>query len=98
MKLHKITKFIQRGFQILTMKGGFHQIEKDLKKQHYTSTEKKDIHSTSIIVMVDGKYVHGGLSDRIRGITSIYHYCKDHQIPFYLNYTYPFKMEDYLEP
>ena len=98
MKLQKITKFIQRGFEILTMKGGFHQIEKDLKKRYYTSTEKKDIHSTSIIVMVDGKYVHGGLSDRIRGITSIYHFCKDHQIPFYLNYTYPFKMEDYLEP
>lgn len=98
MKVRKITKFIQRGFDILTMKGGFHQIEKNLKEQYYTSTEKKGIHSMSIIVMVDGKYVHGGLSDRIRGITSIYHFCKQHHIPFHLNYTYPFSMEDYLEP
>ena len=34
----------------------------------------------------------------MRGIASIYGYCKRRKIPFYLYHTYPFKMENYLCP
>ncbi len=47
---------------------------------------------------IDGRIVHGGLSDRLRGICAIYDICKREQIPFYLSFTYPFNLEHYLEP
>lgn len=48
--------------------------------------------------MVDGRYVHGGLSDRLKGITSIYRYCQLHKINYKLYHVYPFRLSDYLEP
>lgn len=50
------------------------------------------------IAMVDGEAFHGGMCDRFKGIISLYAYCKHHQIPFRIKYTYPFKLEDYLSP
>lgn len=54
--------------------------------------------NNGIICMFDGSYMHGGLTDRFRGICSIYDFCKKHQIPFYICYTKPFNLTDYLIP
>ena len=51
-----------------------------------------------VVIMFDGKCAHGGLTDRLRGITSVYSYCKEHGIPFYVHFVHPFSLEDYLEP
>lgn len=48
--------------------------------------------------MIDGRAIHGGLTDRLRGICSVYTYCKQKGIPFHLNAVFPFKLEDYLVP
>lgn len=51
-----------------------------------------------IIAMIDGESFHGGLCDRFKGIISLYAYCKKHNYPFRIRYTYPFNLEDFLSP
>ena len=50
-----------------------------------------------IVFFVDGRGFHGGLCDRFKGIVSVYHYCLCNGICFKINYTYPFKLSDFLE-
>lgn len=78
---------------------GFHQSEQELKAQYYSENSKTiELKSTEIVFMVDGRFIHGGLTDRLRGITSLYHYCKERGIQYYLNYTYPFELSQFLKP
>ena len=51
-----------------------------------------------VVVMIDGKLCHGGLTDRFCLIMSVYSYCKVHGIPFKLYYVYPCKLTDILMP
>lgn len=51
-----------------------------------------------IIVIINGKRIHGGLTDRFRHIMSIYYYCKQHNLEFKLSYTYPCPLEAILLP
>jgi hypothetical protein len=44
-----------------------------------------------------GKW-HGGFADRIKGIVSLFHYCLCKNIPFKINYTFPFELSDFLQP
>ena len=78
---------------------GFHQSEHELKAKYYSEDSKTiELKSTEIVFMVDGRFIHGGLTDRLRGITSLYHYCKERGIQYYLNYSYPFELAQFLEP
>lgn len=52
----------------------------------------------AVIVMIDGKYGHGGLADRFRHILSIYSYCKQHGLEFKLLYVYPYDLTEILVP
>ena len=51
-----------------------------------------------IICMYDGRTVHGGLTDRLRGILTTYREAKKRGIPFYIYWNSPFELSDYLEP
>lgn len=50
------------------------------------------------IFMVDGRVGHGGMFDRLKGAISVYAVSKVQGKPFKINFTYPFRLEDYLEP
>ena len=50
------------------------------------------------IAMVDGESFHGGMCDRFKGMVSLYAYCKQAGVPFKIRHTFPFKLEDYLQP
>ncbi len=50
------------------------------------------------IFMVDGKFGHGGMFDRLKGIISAYAISKVQQKYFYINFCYPFELQKYLEP
>ena len=50
------------------------------------------------IFFIDGKTIHGGLSDRLRGLFSTYYYCLKKEILFKVFWNYPFNLQDYLEP
>lgn len=78
---------------------GFVKEEQRLKDKYYSiDAPKNNVHETIIILMIDGRSIHGGLTDRLRGITTIYEYCKRKHITFKLNYVYPFQLTDYLVP
>ena len=51
-----------------------------------------------VMFMCDGKMLHGGLTDRIRGILSTYQITKRHDLPFYINWTTPFELAKFLLP
>lgn len=52
----------------------------------------------TVIFMVDGRMGHGGMFDRLKGIISTYAIAKSLRVGFRINFTYPFKLEKYLEP
>lgn len=51
-----------------------------------------------VVVMVDGIHTHGGITDRLRNILSVYLYCKKKNIPFFVYYIYPCLLEKFLLP
>ena len=97
--LTSFKRYIKSLWLVYFSNKGFHMSEHDLKKKFYTKTnDTVEQNETEIIFMVDGRFIHGGLTDRLRGITSIYHYCKLKRIKYFLNYNFPFNLSDFLEP
>lgn len=69
------------------------------QQNYYTSGEEcTSEHSGRIICPFDGTLRHGGLTDRIRGILSTYAEAKRSGREFYISWTSPFRLEDYLVP
>lgn len=68
--------------------------------KYYTKTTNKsqNIDENSVIIMYDGKINHGGLSDRLWGILSIYKYCKDSNKKFKILFEKPFSLQNFLIP
>ncbi|MBO7337849.1 MAG: hypothetical protein J6U33_04320 [Paludibacteraceae bacterium] len=48
--------------------------------------------------LCDGTTWHGGLCDRFKGIVSLYALCKARKWNFRIDYSFPFRLEDFLEP
>ena len=96
--IQKIPKFISDFYSIFNKNHAFRKEEAQLRER-YTATEKKCEHSPfTVIVCVDGGYQQGGLSDRLRGVGTIYTYCKQHGYNFKVHFTQPFLLQDYLSP
>ena len=51
-----------------------------------------------IVVMIDGRYTHGGLTDRMRGILATYKWAKNRGYEFKINWVFPYRLEQYLKP
>lgn len=68
------------------------------KYYNFKNSISKILKKEEIIAMFDGKIIHGGISDRLWGILSIYLYCKDHNKIFKIFFNNPFKLQDYLVP
>ena len=80
-------------------KGLFHEIEKELLSKYYNSSNLIQYRKNkTIIFMVDGRSIHGGLADRIRGMISLYAICKKNNWDYKINFSYPFSLINYLEP
>lgn len=92
----RIKSVFKNYLRIYLEKGGFHKEENELRKKFYTESETHV--RRMIIFMIDGRSVHGGLTDRLKGICSLFQYAKQKNIPFRINFCYPFKLQDYLEP
>jgi hypothetical protein len=48
--------------------------------------------------MADGKWMHGGLTDRLRGMASAYKFATEHNLDFKIYHTSPFLLQEILEP
>ncbi|MDE7159219.1 MAG: hypothetical protein K2O24_00015 [Muribaculaceae bacterium] len=51
-----------------------------------------------VVCMLDGEMNHGGLTDRLRGILTAYRETRRLGLPFYIFWTSPFPLTDYLLP
>ncbi|MCL2328488.1 MAG: hypothetical protein FWC39_08250 [Bacteroidetes bacterium] len=52
---------------------------------------------TLIFFTEKGKW-HGGFTDRMKGIVSLFHFCVCSHIPFKIQYSYPFELSVFLQP
>lgn len=52
----------------------------------------------TLIFMADGKWMHGGLTDRLRGMASAYKFATEHNLDFKIYHTSPFLLQEILEP
>ena len=48
--------------------------------------------------MADGKWMHGGLTDRLRGMASAYRFATEHNLDFKIFHTAPFLLQEVLQP
>lgn len=62
------------------------------------SENKKLNKAGKIICFCDGRRFHGGPTDRLRGILTTYREAKKRGIPFFISWSDPFPLEDYLVP
>lgn len=51
-----------------------------------------------VIFMANGFTDHAGLCDRLKGMTSIYGWCKKNDVDFRIYHTSPFELSEYLVP
>lgn len=92
-------KWLKNFLSIFCWNIGFHKNEKNhIKKYYKYPVQNPQKIRKGIVVMVDGREIHGGFADRLRGICSIYQFCKNNNINFSIYYTDPFRLEDYLLP
>ncbi len=72
----------------------------EIREKYYTdkSSTPQINPPEGVIMMYDGRYPHGGLADRLRGLLSVYYLCKKFHRPFYINWVFPFHLSDYLVP
>lgn len=82
-----------KNWNRLQSKLKFHQYFHQL----YTSKAKTQP-ARCYVYIADGRTAHGGISDRLRGIISVYQYCKSRNIPFRINFTSPFNLDMFLVP
>lgn len=57
-----------------------------------------ELPSECYVYVADGSTAHGGISDRLRGITGVYQYCKSRNIPFRIYFVHPFNLDQFLIP
>lgn len=97
--ISQLKRFIKSFCLLEFLDTGFHIFEHKLKDKYYSeNNELIPLKETQIVFMVDGRHTHGGLTDRLRAITTIYHYCKLKGIRFYIHFVYPFDLSLFLEP
>ena len=51
-----------------------------------------------VVFMCDGFKGHGGFTDRMKGCLTTYVEAKRHKLPFFINWTDPFNLEEFLVP
>ncbi len=66
--------------------------------RYYSPHETDRRYRSGIICMYDGRIIHGGLTDRLRGLLTTYAEARKQGIPFYIHWVHPFRLEDYLVP
>lgn len=85
---------------LLSIPLGFKKEEERILKRFYLIQRNncQISKSKTLIAMIDGRTIHGGLSDRFKGIVSLYNFAKSNGYEFKINYIYPFNLKTYLEP
>lgn len=75
-----------------------HKQEYALIKKFYQENQICTPTKKLAIFMANGFCNHAGLSDRLKGIITVYGWCKRNHIKFSILHIHPFNLEDYLIP
>ena len=67
-------------------------------RDNYSCSKEQIAQSNEVIIQFDGKIYNTGLADRLRAITSIYHFCKENGLVFKINFVHPFCLDSFLVP
>lgn len=74
------------------------KVKKCLKKYYSTEASIGNNSNKMVVYMADGKILHGGLGDRLRGIVSLFKVCEEKAWDFRIFFKSPFPLEKYLLP
>ena len=106
MRLPAVNEFFVRALRLLCGSDKTHTIllKRGLKirklKDSYTSDKPKlDLHGKKTLVyMADGKWMHGGNTDRFRGMVSAFDFAEKHGMNFRIFHISPFPLQEVLLP
>lgn len=73
-------------------------VRRHLAPYYTDGAARADNPCKQVIVMFDGRKRHGGLADRLRSIATVYCFCRDRGLDFWIHFVAPFRLEEYLEP
>lgn len=71
---------------------------KKISANYMDDCPKANNQSKIVVYMADGQCIHGGLSDRFRGMVSLYLWCKKHNVSFKIYHSSPFNLNTFLIP
>ena len=74
----------------------FHEC--DVINHHYNEQANFIPNSKTVIYMANGFCNHAGLCDRLKGITTLYGWCKENHVDFRVFHIHPFNLQEYLIP
>ena len=80
---------IERGIKLRHLRDGY---------ENYSENCDDGDSRQTLIFMADGKWMHGGLTDRLRGMASAYKFAKEHNLDFKIYHTSPFELQEILQP
>ena len=97
---------IKRGIKLRHLEDGYtegrEELEgdgrRDLNGDCRENCDRNGAVRQTLIFMVDGKWMHGGLTDRLRGMASAYKFATEHNLDFKIYHTSPFLLQEILEP
>ena len=97
---------IQRGIELRHLRDGYaenNQIGEGQPKSNEESRETEaakgiTANRQTLVFMADGKWMHGGLTDRLRGMVSAYKFASEHDLDFKIFHTSPFLLQEILLP
>lgn len=86
---------IRRGIELRHLNDGY-KAHRENGERH--ENEERRAGQQTLVFMADGKWMHGGLTDRLRGMTSAYKFAKEHGLNFKIFHTSPFLLQEILQP
>lgn len=74
-----------------------HRFKENVAKYSSYSWKRKPFNLTAVYI-ADGRFYAGGLTDRFKGMVSLYAWAKKEGLPFRIEHTEPFQLAQYLVP
>lgn len=69
----------------------------ELDRKLYHDNDE-NVENEGVVCVLDGNMYHGGLTDRLRGVLTVYREAKKRGCPFHIMWDTPFRLIDYLVP
>jgi hypothetical protein len=97
---------IRRGIDLRHLRDGYTEngnISESFPKSNNerleanSTTKANSDHRQTLVFMADGKWMHGGLTDRLRGMASAYKFATEHNLDFKIFHTSPFLLQEILQ-